>query len=221
MNEMDYNSEIDKLQANARLVKVLSRIAISSSAISIILLLFGFDLPKPIIFLAILLVPIILVATNNYIEKFYRTKIEYIANDLLAQQIEEQVDATEDHPQKQSNYPNIEHLRTRGSDEKGPSFGINDKQFSTHNERVDAMENRDYDDIEAVNTGGEQMLRAADQRKSIQSAQHWEQSEANDADIVEAGVKNLGDLLKTGWFERNKQDDAVKRLYEDSEGNQI
>jgi hypothetical protein len=42
-----------------------------------------------------------------------------------------------------------------------------------------------------------------------------------DKDLIEAGVNNLGDLIKTGWFEKNKQDDAVERLYEKSEGNQI
>ena len=46
-------------------------------------------------------------------------------------------------------------------------------------------------------------------------------SETTDQDIIEAGVDNLGDLIKTGWFEKNRQDGAVQRLYQDNEGNQI
>ena len=83
------------------------------------------------------------------------------------------------------------------------------------------MKNRDYDDIESVSTSGEEMLRLADKINADSAAEEWEKSQSNDQDLIEAGVENLGDLIKTGWFEKNKQESAVKRLYGDKEGNQI
>ncbi|GIQ99979.1 MAG: hypothetical protein CM15mP8_1770 [Methanobacteriota archaeon] len=66
-------------------------------------------------------------------------KIEYIANDLLIQDLEEGNETDTEFPKRDSNYPNIDHLRNRGGDEKGPAFGSDNKQFSTHGKRVDAM----------------------------------------------------------------------------------
>ena len=83
------------------------------------------------------------------------------------------------------------------------------------------MTNRDYDDIESISTDTENMIRDADNIQSEISAKQWQQSKSMDSDLIEAGVENLGDLIKTGWFEKNKQDDAVKQLYENNEGNQI
>ena len=83
------------------------------------------------------------------------------------------------------------------------------------------MKNRDYDDIEAINSTGEEMLRIANEIQSQKSSITWSKSETTDQDIIEAGVDNLGDLIKTGWFEKNRQDGAVQRLYQDNEGNQI
>ena len=65
------------------------------------------------------------------------------------------------------------------------------------------------------------MLRIANEIQSQKSSIIWSKSETTDQDIIEAGVDNLGDLIKTGWFEKNRQDDAVQRLYQDNEGNQI
>ncbi|GIQ99978.1 MAG: hypothetical protein CM15mP8_1760 [Methanobacteriota archaeon] len=56
---MDYNFEIARLESNAKLVKILAKIAISSTAFTVVILLFGFDLPNPVIFLTILLYDII------------------------------------------------------------------------------------------------------------------------------------------------------------------
>ena len=41
-----------------------------------------------------------------------------------------------------------------------------------------------------------------------------EKSEREDQDIIEAGVDNLGELVKSGWFEKNAKDGAMKELYE-------
>ena len=83
------------------------------------------------------------------------------------------------------------------------------------------MANRDFDNVEAISTDNEKMIRIADKIQSEIAADQWSKSESMDKDLIEAGVENLGDLIKTGWFEKNKQDDAVERLYENKEGNQI
>tara|TARA_B100000965_G_scaffold406637_2_gene446796 strand:- start:19992 stop:20648 length:657 start_codon:yes stop_codon:yes gene_type:complete len=218
---MDYSLEISKLESHAKIVKILAKIAILSISFTIIVLFFGFIIPDPAIFFSIIVIPIALVVSNNLIEKYYDTKIEYTLNELLSHDNYQEIDKTNRELEKKSNYSNSEHLRIRGSDEKGPAFGKNSKDFSTHGKRVDAMKNRDYDEIEDVNTEGERMLRDADKLQSEAAAKQWETSQSKDQDLIEAGVDNLGDLIKTGWFEKNQQDGAVKQLYDNNEGNQI
>jgi hypothetical protein len=218
---MDYSIEISKLESHAKIVKFLAKIAILSISSTIIVLLFGFIIPDPAIFLSIVIIPIAMVVSNNLIEKYYDTKIEYTLNELLSNDNYQEIEQTNRDKEKKSNYSNSEHLRIRGSDEKGPAFGKNSKDFSTHGKRIDAMENRDYDEIENVNTKGERMLRDADKLQSEAAAKQWEKSQSKDQDLIEAGVDNLGDLIKTGWFEKNQQDGAVKQLYDNNEGNQI
>ena len=218
---MDYSLEISKLESHVKIVKILAKIAILSISFTIIVLLFGFIVPDPAIFFSIIVIPIAMVVSNNLIEKYYDTKIEYTLNELLSHDSYQEIEQTNRDKEKKSNYSNSEHLRIRGSDEKGPAFGKNSKDFSTHGKRIDAMENRDYDEIENVNTKGERMLRDADKLQSEAAAIQWEKSQLKDQDLIEAGVDNLGDLIKTGWFEKNKQDGAVKQLYDNNEGNQI
>tara|TARA_B100000287_G_scaffold69033_1_gene60662 strand:- start:489 stop:1145 length:657 start_codon:yes stop_codon:yes gene_type:complete len=218
---MDYSLEISKLESHAKIVKILAKVAILSISSTIIVLLFGFIVPDPAIFLSIVIIPIAMVVSNNLIEKYYDTKIEYTLNELLSHDNYQEIEQANRDKERKSNYSNSEHLRIRGSDEKGPAFGKNSKDFSTHGKRIDAMENRDYDDIENVNTKGERMLRDADKLQSEAAAKQWEKSQSKDQDLIEAGVDNLGDLIKTGWFEKNQQDGAVKQLYDNNEGNQI
>ncbi len=218
---MDYSIEISKLESHAKIVKILAKVAILSISSTIIVLLFGFIVPDPAIFLSIVIIPIAMVVSNNFIEKYYDTKIEYTMNELLSHDYYQEIEQANRDKEKKSNYSNSEHLRIRGSDEKGPAFGKNSNDFSTHGKRIDAMENRDYDEIENVNTKGERMLRDADKLQSEAAAIQWEKSQSKDQDLIEAGVENLGDLIKTGWFEKNQQDGAVKQLYDNNEGNQI
>ncbi len=218
---MDYSLEISKLESHAKIVKILAKVTILSISSTIILLLFGFIIPDPAIFLSIVIIPIAMIVSNNLIEKYYDTKIEYTLNELLSDDNYQEIEQANLDKEKKSNYSNSEHLRIRGSDEKGPAFGKNSKDFSTHGKRIDAMENRDYDEIENVNTKGERMLRDADKLQSEAAAKQWEKSQSKDQDLIEAGVDNLGDLIKTGWFEKNQQDGAVKQLYDNNEGNQI
>ena len=213
--------DVSLLESQAKIVKGLAKVAIFSSVTSVIVLVHGFIIPDPVIFLSIVLIPIAFVMAENLIDNMYQKKIEYLLNDLQLREFSDKEIMDNSSDKKTSNYPNSEYLRVRGGDEKGPAFGKSDKNFSTHGKRIDAMTNRDYDDIESISTDTENMIRDADNIQSEVSAKQWQQSESMDSDLIEAGVENLGDLIKTGWFEKNKQDDAVKQLYENNEGNQI
>ncbi len=213
--------DVSLLESQAKIVKGLAKVAIFSSVTSVIVLVHGFIIPDPVIFLSIVLIPIAFVMADNLIDNMYQKKIEYLLNDLQLREFSDKEIMDNSSDKKTSNYPNSEYLRVRGGDEKGPAFGKSDKNFSTHGKRIDAMTNRDYDDIESISTDTENMIRDADNIQSEVSAKQWQQSESMDSDLIEAGVENLGDLIKTGWFEKNKQDDAVKQLYENNEGNQI
>ena len=213
--------DVSLLESQAKIVKGLAKVAIFSSVTSVIVLVHGFIIPDPVIFLSIVLIPIAIVIADNTIENMYQKKIEYLLNDLQAREFSDKEIMDNSSDKKTSNYPNSEYLRVRGGDEKGPAFGKSDKNFSTHGKRIDAMTNRDYDDIESISTDTENMIRDADNIQSEISAKQWQQSESMDSDLIEAGVDNLGDLIKTGWFEKNKRDGAVKQLYENNEGNQI
>jgi len=213
--------DVSLLESQAKIVKGLAKVAIFSSVTSVIVLVHGFIIPDPVIFLSIVLIPIAFVMADNSIDNMYQKKIEYLLNDLQLREFSDKEIMDNSSDKKTSNYPNSEYLRVRGGDEKGPAFGKSDKNFSTHGKRIDAMTNRDYDDIESISTDTENMIRDADNIQSEVSAKQWQQSESMDSDLIEAGVENLGDLIKTGWFEKNKQDDAVKQLYENNEGNQI
>lgn len=213
--------DVSLLESQAKIVKGLAKVAIFSSLTSVIVLVHGFIIPDPVIFLSIVLIPIAIVMADNSIENMYQKKIEYLLNDLQAKEFSDKEIMDNSSDKKTSNYPNSEYLRVRGGDEKGPAFGKSDKNFSTHGKRIDAMTNRDYDDIESISTDTENMIRDADNIQSEISAKQWQQSESMDSDLIEAGVDNLGDLIKTGWFEKNKRDGAVKQLYENNEGNQI
>jgi len=218
---MDHNLELSQLVSQGKIVKGLANIAIFSSATSIVVLIYGFIIPDPVIFVSIVLIPVLIIMANNTIDKVYQRKTEYLLNDLHSAEFDEKITDNHRITDKLSNYSNSEYLRIRGSDEKGPAFGKDNRNFSTHAKRIDAMANRDYDGITATSTDAEKMIRVADDFQSEKSAQQWKKSESTDTDLIEAGVKNLGDLVKSGWFDKNQDEGAVKRLYENTEGNQI
>lgn len=218
---MDHNLELSQLVSQGKIVKSLAKIAIFSSATSIVVLIYGFIIPDPVIFVSIVLIPVLIIMANNTIDKVYQRKTEYLLNDLHSAEFDEKITDNHRITDKLSNYSNSEYLRIRGGDEKGPAFGKDNRNFSTHAKRIDAMANRDYDGITATSTDAEKMIRVADDFQSEKSAQQWKKSESTDTDLIEAGVKNLGDLVKSGWFDKNQDEGAVKRLYENTEGNQI
>jgi len=218
---MDHSLELSQLVSQGKIVKNLAKIAIFSSATSIVVLIYGFIIPDPVIFVSIVLIPVLIIMANNTIDKVYQRKTEYLLNDLHSAEFDEKITDNHRITDKLSNYSNSEYLRIRGGDEKGPAFGKDNRNFSTHAKRIDAMANRDYDGITATSTDAEKMIRVADDFQSEKSAQQWKKSESTDTDLIEAGVKNLGDLVKSGWFDKNQDEGAVKRLYENTEGNQI
>ena len=114
-------------------------------------------------------------------------------------------------------FTNKKHRRPRGFDEKGPTGGVLSQSLDKNNQRIDAMKNDDYNDLSQEITAGELLIQEADQKYAEISEKRWAESESKDKDLIEAGVEKLGDLVKTGWFERNAKDGAVKELYSDED----
>lgn len=93
--------------------------------------------------------------------------------------------------------------RTRGMDEKGPDWGRSDSSFSGKMPRRDAVKGEGrYTSLEGPLTENEKLVREFDVRNAEKAQQRWEREESNDIDIIEAGVENLGDLVKSGFFEK-------------------
>lgn len=113
---------------------------------------------------------------------------------------------------------NEAYLRIRGSDRKGPAFEERGSSINVNNERVDpALHEADYDGLEDELRVGERLLEEAEERYTAEAQRQWAIAEARDMDNIEAGVKRLGDLVASGWFERNAKDGAMAELMEDSD----
>ena len=114
-------------------------------------------------------------------------------------------------------FTNKKHRRSRGFDDKGPTGGVLISPLDKDNQRIDAMKNNDYQDLNEDITAGQALIREADEKYAKISEERWKNSESKDADLIEAGVERLGDLLKTDWFEKNAKDGAIKELYNDED----
>ena len=79
---MNNGLDVSRLESQAKIVKGLAKIAILSSTTSILLILYGFIIPDPVIFLAIVLIPVIMMIADNSIERTYQRKTEFLLNDL-------------------------------------------------------------------------------------------------------------------------------------------
>ena len=109
-------------------------------------------------------------------------------------------------------------LRTRGGDAKGPAFDGHEATIDPKRNRVDpALHEADYDGLEGVLRVSEQLVEEANQQYAEQAQRQWEASEARDLDNIEEGVERLGDLVASGWFERNAKDGALSELMESHE----
>lgn len=98
--------------------------------------------------------------------------------------------------------------RTRGKDPRGPAKGGGAETFGGVVNRVDAMTPRpELEGIEGELTKTEKMVAEANEIAAAKALEEWEEAEANDPVLIEAGVKKLGDLVATGHFNNADNDD--------------
>ena len=103
-------------------------------------------------------------------------------------------------------------VRTRGKDERGFTGGIIESDLD-EKQAIRPVSNHDrYEDLEQDLTIAEQVKAEADQRYAEHAQQRWEEAERNDPDLIEAGVKRLGDLVTTDYFEKNHDPEALSKL---------
>lgn len=215
---MQYNQEINQLRIRLNRFRTIVPVLICALHSSIILIIFGTGIPDYIIFLSILTIALVIIQTNKLLSRIFSREIELLTSELLSAGLGDSSDETNNPSyigNKPSNYSNKQHLRTRGGDEKGPAFGDKSSNFSTAKSRIDAFENNQYDDIESTITETEVMVGMADKQYAKDAAKQWTDSEKTDPDLIEAGVENLGELIKTGWFDKNSKDGAVNDLYKE------
>ena len=114
--------------------------------------------------------------------------------------------------QRQRNSTNPEMLRNRPSDEKGMTSGVYTELDRT-NPRIDAIENSaDWDGLEDDLTVGEKLVETMNEIEAKNAQEAWERAEQKDSDNIEFGVKRLGDLVASGYFEKNSEDGAFSKL---------
>jgi len=110
-------------------------------------------------------------------------------------------------------------LMTRGNDERGFTPGILESELDAENDYRTVEEDDAYEGLEAELSVAQQVKAEADQRYAEQAQERWEKAEQSDPDLIEAGVKRLGDLVATDYFERNHDSNAVSKLMEDQSSN--
>jgi hypothetical protein len=108
---------------------------------------------------------------------------------------------------------NSEMTRTRGADEKGPTWGKQDGVFGEVTGFRDAVEHgKVFDGLEGELHKSEKLIKSANENYSEMAQQRWEKAQSNDPDLVEAGVETLAELVTTDYFEKNSKDGAVEEL---------
>jgi len=108
---------------------------------------------------------------------------------------------------------NSEMARTRGADEKGPTWGKQDGVFGEVSNFRDAVEHgKVFDGLEGELYKSEELVRNANENYSEMAQQRWEKAQSDDPDLVEAGVETLAELVTTDYFEKNSKDGAVEEL---------
>ncbi len=110
-------------------------------------------------------------------------------------------------------------LMTRGNDERGFTPGILESELDSGKEYRTVEEDDAYEGLEAELSIAQQVKAEADQRYAEHARERWEKAEQSDPDLIEAGVKRLGDLVATDYFERNHDPNAVSKLMEDQSSN--
>ena len=98
--------------------------------------------------------------------------------------------------------------KTRGMDPKGPAEGSGADTIDSSMPRVDAMTPRpEFEGLEDDLTAGEQLVEEANIVKDVKAQEAWERAESSDPDLIEAGVSKLGDLIGTGHFSEQMQNE--------------
>ena len=121
-------------------------------------------------------------------------------------------EAIEKSRQRQRNSTNPDMLRNRPSDEKGMTSGVHTELDRT-NPRIDAIESSaDWDGLEDELTVGEKLVETMNEIEAKNAQEAWERAEQRDSDNIEFGVKRLGDLVASGYFEKNSEDGAFSKL---------
>ena len=115
----------------------------------------------------------------------------------------------------------INPTRGRGADPSGPDWGKTDFKLGHAPERRDAIvEDVKYTGMEGDLTSGEKMVAEANLEYADMAQKRWDESEANDSDLIEYGVKRLGDLVKTEYFDKNAEDGIFNKVANKGEGSQ-
>jgi len=113
---------------------------------------------------------------------------------------------------KLNNAEKIE-IMTRGQDEKGPTWGREDHNLDQKMMRRDAiLEGEKYHGMEDDLTQPEQLVKEADDAYAEMAQNRWEQAEMADEDLIEHGVKRLGDLVTTEYFDKNAEEGVFQKI---------
>lgn len=111
-------------------------------------------------------------------------------------------------------------VMTRGKDERGFTSGILEADLDSNRSPIQAEEREEYQGLEGELTIAQQVKAEADKRYAEHAQQRWEESERDDPDLIEAGVKRLGDLVTTDYFEKHHDPNAVSKLMKDHSSNE-
>ena len=89
--------------------------------------------------------------------------------------------------------------KTRALDPKGPAEGSGSDTIDAGMPRIDGMAPRpEYEGLEGELTEGEKLIEEANVVRDEKAQKAWQESEEADADLIEAGVEKLGDLVAKG-----------------------
>lgn len=126
-------------------------------------------------------------------------------------------EALENSWNRQRSASNHEMLRDRPSDEKGMTSGVYN-ELDKHKPRIDAIANSaDWEGLEGELTSGEELVRTMNKIEAEIANKAWQEAEKRDMDNVEFGVERLGDLVASGYFEKNAEEGAFRKLVESNQ----
>ncbi len=90
---------------------------------------------------------------------------------------------------------------TRGKSPKGVAVGGGAESFTPDMPAKDGWEVPvEHVGLEDELTRAENVVVEADEARAERAGKNWAEKEANDPELIEAGVKRLGDLVSTGHF---------------------